>query len=599
MVVGTAKADVIDDVNNALLNIIQNSSISLIDGPPEVANEIAMVDGAMFDAVNAASGTKYAPLNYNGGSAASGANANAAALQAALTVMNNLYVNPTTSLYQQHAGLTGATYFSSAILAAHPGYAADLVGPTTNQMVQITADVSGIQAELNAIPPDKTVKKGIAVGRAAANAAIAVNNASGSKTAMVATLTPYVPPHAGDPGVYVPPAGRPALQPTWGGVAPLGISAAALAAVEGSVSGPQPLNSAAYANEVLQTECQGSGAALPSSIESVCISAGFPVESAAQAQAALFWNDPGSTIQPPGHWLQIADTVTSDAKLNLLQTARATALAGIAMNDAGIAVWEIKYQENAWRPNTAIQDCTDTAGGTVSWTSPSNFNTCDANWSSLIATPPHPDYLAGHPAFSGAAATALVAALGTNDLTFSSSSNTYCDIGKSTLDSEGSVIGCTVGSKFYSIAGGSCADGGTPQFDGDGNIIGCTLGGEAQSVTGGDCNNAGSVRVLLDDGSLNPDYNSSPLICPIGETFNSITQASGGFLGAEFSRVVGGIHTPDAVIDALTVGNEIGALVVTDNLPEPPVAPLLAAGLAILAVLRHRRRSHRLVTEGV
>ena len=280
--------------------------------------------------------------NYNGGAGATrGANANAAALQAAVTVMDNLYIDHTTSLYQQYAGLTGATYFSSAILAAHPGYATSLIGPTTSQMVQITADVSSIQAELNAIPPDTTVTQGIAVGTAAANAAIAVNDASGSKTAMVATLTPYVPPNQGDLGVYVPPAGRPALQPTWGGVAPLGISAAANAAVVGSVSGPQPLNSAAYANEVLQTECQGSGTALPSSIETVCIASGFPVESAAQAQAALFWNDPGSTFQPPGHWLQIADTVTSDENLNLLQTARATALAGIGMNDAGIAVWEI------------------------------------------------------------------------------------------------------------------------------------------------------------------------------------------------------------------------------------------------------------------
>ena len=136
------------------------------------------------------------------------------------------------------------------------------------------------------------------------------------------------------------------------------------------------------------------------------------------------------------------------------------------------------------------------------WTSPSNFDTCDTNWSSLIATPPHPDYLAGHPAFSGSAATALVSALGTDDLTFSSSSNAYCNIGRSTLDSEGNIIGCTVGSNFYSISGASCADGGTPKFDGEGNLIGCTLGDQAQSVTGGDCNNAGSVRCCLTTAAL-------------------------------------------------------------------------------------------------
>ena len=57
MAPGLARADVITDVNDALLNIFQNTSASLIDGPPEVAREIAMVDGAMFDAVNAASGS--------------------------------------------------------------------------------------------------------------------------------------------------------------------------------------------------------------------------------------------------------------------------------------------------------------------------------------------------------------------------------------------------------------------------------------------------------------------------------------------------------------------------------------------------------------
>jgi hypothetical protein len=67
---------------------------------------------------------------------------------------------------------------------------------------------------------------------------------------------------------------------------------------------------------------------------------------------------------------------------------------------------------------------------------------------------------------------------------------------------------------------------------------------------------------------LNPDYtanlahNRSPLICPIAETYTSLSQASGGFLGAEFSRVVGGIHTPAAVVQALALGNAIGAFFV-------------------------------------
>lgn len=40
---GAARANVVLDVNNALLDIIRNTSASLVDGPPEVAREIALI----------------------------------------------------------------------------------------------------------------------------------------------------------------------------------------------------------------------------------------------------------------------------------------------------------------------------------------------------------------------------------------------------------------------------------------------------------------------------------------------------------------------------------------------------------------------------
>jgi hypothetical protein len=177
----------------------------------------------------------------------------------------------------------------------------------------------------------------------------------------------------------------------------------------------------------------------------------------------------------------------------------------------------------------------------------------------LIATPPHPDYVAGHPAFSGAAATALANVLGTDNVTFTATSNTYCNSGAASLGSVGNVNGCRLNGVFYSITTAGCATGATPTYDGDGNVNGCTLNGVPQSVTGGDCNNAGSVPVLNADYTANPLYNGSPLICPIAETYTSLSQASGGYLGAEFSRVVGGIHTPAAVEQALALGRAVGA----------------------------------------
>ena len=142
---GYAQTNVVVDVNNALLSIIINTSASLVDGPPEVAREIALINGAMFDAVNAASGCPYQSVAYRG-QCVSGADPNAAALQAALTVMNSLYGS--SSLYQQYQGVTGAPYYPSIL-----GYAGALVGPTATQMTEVARQISIIQAELTALSP--------------------------------------------------------------------------------------------------------------------------------------------------------------------------------------------------------------------------------------------------------------------------------------------------------------------------------------------------------------------------------------------------------------------------------------------------------------
>jgi hypothetical protein len=546
---GSARANVVVDVNSALFNIIINTSPALVDGPPEVAREIALIDGAMFDAVNAASGSPYPPIAYSGGPV-SGADPNAAALQAALTVMNSLY-GPS-SPYQQYMGVTGATYYPSI-----PSYAGALVGPTVTQMNEVARQISMINAELAALSPNPS---SLSLGTAAGNAMLAVAANDGGNVARLQTLTPFTPQNVGSAGVYVPPSNRPAMTPTWGTVLPIGISSVTLSALEAMIpvadaATPQGLTSQAYALEVLQTECQGSGTGLPSNVTSACSAAGFAPESSAEAQAALFWNDPGGTPVPPGHWLQIADTIAMQKGLDLLHTARATAMVGAALHAAGIGAWAIKYEDLAWRPMTAIQFSSR-------WNS--YFTAFDPNWQSLIALPPHPDYVAGHPAFSGAAATALAAILGTDSVTFSSTSATYCNGGRATRNSRGNVMSCTLNGVTYSMPT-VCANGATASFDGDPVspvLIGCTLNGAAQSVTGGGCNNAGSQPVLNADYTANPLYTASPLICVIAETYSSLSQASSGYLGAEFSRVVGGIHTPDAVAQALALGNAVGRYIV-------------------------------------
>jgi hypothetical protein len=268
-----------------------------------------------------------------------------------------------------------------------PGYAGALVGPTVAQMSAVARQISTINAELTALGPSSS---SISLGMAAGNAMLAVAANDGGYAASLQTLTPFSPPNAGNPGVYVSPSNRPAMTPTWGTVQPIGISSVTLEALENAIpiaaaATPQGLTSQAYARDVLQTECQGSGTALPKDVANACSTAGFAPESAAEVQAALFWNDPGGTFQPPGHWLQIADTITVNQGLSLLQTARAKAVVGLALDAAGIGAWAIKYEDNAWRPMTSIQDC-------AAWNPYFiNFTACDPGWSSLIALPPHPD----------------------------------------------------------------------------------------------------------------------------------------------------------------------------------------------------------------
>ena len=78
--------------------------------------------------------------------------------------------------------------------------------------------------------------------------------------------------------------------------------------------------------------------------------------------------------------------------------ARLFALLNIAMADAGICAWDDKYWYMSWRPITAVRNADDDGNPATA---------SDPAWQSLIVTPPFPEYVSGHSAFSGAAATIL------------------------------------------------------------------------------------------------------------------------------------------------------------------------------------------------
>ncbi|HEX6884703.1 MAG TPA: vanadium-dependent haloperoxidase [Planctomycetota bacterium] len=117
-----------------------------------------------------------------------------------------------------------------------------------------------------------------------------------------------------------------------------------------------------------------------------------------QMDIALFWADGGGTLTPPGHWVSITNQVLAQEDLALDVAAEAYARVGIAVADAFIACWEIKFHFNLLRPVTYIQD----PAGPIA----------DAGWTSSIGTPPFAEYTSGHSTQSGAASLVLRDLLG-------------------------------------------------------------------------------------------------------------------------------------------------------------------------------------------
>jgi hypothetical protein len=126
-----------------------------------------------------------------------------------------------------------------------------------------------------------------------------------------------------------------------------------------------------------------------------------------QTQIARFW------FEGPGTWNTIARTVATTRRLDVRDSARALALMNLAMADAFIAGFKIRYVYDSWRPVTAIREGdNDGNDATVG----------DPNWDSHQNTPAVSDYPSTQSTFSGAAAVVLADVLGGDqaDFTFTS-----------------------------------------------------------------------------------------------------------------------------------------------------------------------------------
>ena len=94
-------------------------------------------------------------------------------------------------------------------------------------------------------------------------------------------------------------------------------------------------------------------------------------------------------ITPGGHWIGICGIAIHQTKQNLLPALATYSLVSIALFDAFIACWDIKYKTNYIRPVTAIQ------------------HLIAPNWEPVLQTPPFPEYPSGHSVVSMASAVVL------------------------------------------------------------------------------------------------------------------------------------------------------------------------------------------------
>ena len=127
---------------------------------------------------------------------------------------------------------------------------------------------------------------------------------------------------------------------------------------------------------------------------------------------AEYWADGPGSVLPPGHWLLFADWVSQRDGHTLDQDVKLLFLVGNAMMDAGIVAWDAKRAYNTSRPITAIRSFM--AGReVVGYAGPDQgLQRMDGRaWmpyqSPNFVTPPFPEYVSGHSAFSAAAAEIL------------------------------------------------------------------------------------------------------------------------------------------------------------------------------------------------
>jgi hypothetical protein len=299
-----------------------------------------------------------------------------------------------------------------------------LVAMFPNQQPYFDTELASSLAGIPTVP----AVEGVAVGSAVASYILSVRANDGSQIDAAGQPVNYT--YGQLPGEWradpLHPNATP-LTPDWGSVTPFAIPSAA----EFAPPPPPTLDSLAYATAYQEVKTLG---ALNSS-----------VRTPDQTQLAFFWGydaQPG-LCAPIRFYNQIAEVIAQQEGNSEVDNARFFALINIAMADGGIVCWGAKYQDNFWRPITAIRENDPGTGPTgLGSGNPFLVDQGDPTWQPLGApahdsggnfTPPFPSYISGHGTIGAALFKMMEDYYGTDHVHFTISTDEFNTITGGTL----------------------------------------------------------------------------------------------------------------------------------------------------------------------
>lgn len=376
------QADVVTDWNAIMIQAFANQGSG--GNPPMNSRIMGMMGGAVFDAVNSVNRNYSAYMGYyDPSTAGSSTDVNAAAATAAYGVL--------TSVFDDMYGSGNA-------------FSANFTATYNSQMAGITDGAAKI--------------RGMEVGMAAASAMTTARSTDGWNSAPT-----YAPQPLGTvgrwqagstPGAWGAGAGT-FLKSAWSNLTPFTMNTQNQFRPAGMNMGTSMDRNVSYVAFNGDYQAWVSSQSYTQQFNQLKSIGGTnsTTRTAEQTEIAYFWVDGPGTASPPGHWNRIAQTVSASMGLSVEENARLFGLLNIAQADVGIATWEAKVAFDNWRPMLAINTAaTDGNPDTIE----------EAGWTPLIPTPSFGAYTSGHSAFSMVGATILANYFGTDDIAFTTDS---------------------------------------------------------------------------------------------------------------------------------------------------------------------------------